>query len=77
MSGRRRPRASRAEWVGFVAVLLVFGAAWAWAAHSPAIPVWLAGGLGFVAGILATVWWQRLVARTAYRFGYVKVRGRW
>ncbi|MEU7741953.1 hypothetical protein [Nonomuraea sp. NPDC049158] len=74
---KKRRRASRREWIAFVALLFVVGAGMQVVARLEVNPMWLLLAAAFTAGVLVTVCWQRWVARTAYRFGYVKVRGRW
>ncbi|MFI6909860.1 hypothetical protein ACIBKY_51970 [Nonomuraea sp. NPDC050394] len=77
MTRRRTRRDSSArELVAAAAVMFALGAFALWIARWEVTPVWLAAGIGFAAGIVATVGWQRWVARAAYRLGYVKVRGR-
>lgn len=78
MTARRRTRrtASGRELAAAVVVILVMTAVGLWIARIPVAPVWLAAGGGFVAGVASVLSWQRWVARTAHRLGYVKIRGR-
>jgi hypothetical protein len=72
---KKRRRASRREWIAFVTLLFVIGAGVRLVDRLEVTPTWLVVAAAFTAGVLVTVCWQRWVARTAHKLGYVRVRG--